>query len=93
MQLNFDEDNTIENRPMVDVLGALDDELEKARGRQPSGTGSSLQQLVLIIADGRLHEKDALRRMVRDVTSKPGVLYAFILVDNPTSSLLDMKVS
>lgn len=76
----------------MDVLTAIDGELERARARQPSVSGSSLQQLVLIVADGRLHEKDSLRRIVRDVTSKPGALYAFILVDNPKSSLLDMKV-
>lgn len=31
--------------------------------------------------------------MVREATSQPGVLYAFIVLDNPANSILDMQVS
>lgn len=31
--------------------------------------------------------------MVREATSRPGVLYAFIVLDNPANSILDMQVS
>ena len=41
---------------------------------------------------GRFHEKESLRRMVREATSQPGVLYAFIVLDNPANSILDMQV-
>jgi hypothetical protein len=40
-----------------------------------------LAQLVLIVADGRLHEKDALRRRVRELAAKPGACIVFIAID------------
>jgi midasin len=42
-----------------------------------------LAQLVLIVADGRLHEKEALRAAVRKLAAKRGVCLAFIAVDAP----------
>lgn len=91
--LRFDQDNTINDRPMVDVITSLDQLLEGAGAsvETSGGTVSSLHQLVLIIADGRFHEKEALRRAVRDASSRPGVLYAFIILDSATNSILDMQ--
>ena len=119
---------------MVDVITSLDALLEGAAARAGSAAaGSSLHQLVLIIADGRwvepvkervraahaacssphfqqsvcpfmsllpccppppgrFHEKESLRRMVRAAADRPGVLYAFIVLDNPANSILDMQV-
>jgi len=61
------QDNTIADRPMVELLAALQQMLGEARAR--AGTagpgGGALQQLVLILADGRFHEKEALRRAVQ----------------------------
>jgi midasin len=88
--MRFDQDNTITDRPVVDVVASLSHILDEAAGRMPA-YGSSLHQLVLIIADGRFHEKESLRRMVRDAACKPGVLYAFIVLDNPENSILDMQ--
>ena len=52
--MRFDQDNTISDRPMVDVLTSLDHMLEGAAARGGSaGAGASLHQLVLIVADGR----------------------------------------
>lgn len=137
--MRFDQDNTISDRPMVDVITSLDALLEGAAARAgSSAAGSSLHQLVLIIADGRwvvrgrgggvgtepgmrlaavdrahaswlvgravltpvlpppatgrFHEKESLRRMVRAAADRPGVLYAFIVLDNPANSILDMQV-
>eukprot|EP00951_Prasinocladus_malaysianus_P011970 scaffold88807_cov25-Prasinocladus_malaysianus.AAC.1 len=96
--LRFDRDNTIEDRPMAELLVCLEHMLDGARSRvdsqrQSSGAGGppSLAQLVLIIADGRFHEKESLQRRVRELVAKPGVLVAFIVLDNPTNSLMDMK--
>ena len=50
-----------------------------------------LHQLVLIIADGRFHEKESLRAAVREAAAKRGVCLAFIVLDNPASSLADMQ--
>eukprot|EP00887_Chlorella_sp_A99_P000601 scaffold17.g601.t1 len=90
--MRFDQDNTISDRPMVDVVTSLDLMLEGAAQRAGSSSSSSgLQQLVLIIADGRFHEKESLRRAVREAAGRPGVLYAFIVLDNPANSILDMQ--
>ncbi len=52
--MRFDQDNTISDRPMVDVITSLDALLEGAAARAGSAAAaSSLHQLVLIIADGR----------------------------------------
>ncbi len=91
--LRFDADNTIADRPMLDVVASLDHLLAGARARA-SGTAAgaaALHQLVLIVADGRFHEKEALRRAAREAAARPGVLYAFIVLDNPAHSILDMQ--
>jgi hypothetical protein len=53
-QMRFDQDNTISDRPMVDVVTSLDHMLSGAAARAgASAAGAALHQLVLIIADGR----------------------------------------
>ena len=91
--LRFDQDNTIADRPMTEVVASLDALLEVARAKTAlsSLSDTSLHQLVLIIADGRFHEKEALRRAVRAAADKPGVLYGFIVLDSADNSLLDMQ--
>lgn len=56
--LTFKQENTIADEPMVDLLKYLNNMLDDAvtNARLPSGH-NPLQQLVLIIADGRFHEK------------------------------------
>lgn len=56
--LTFKQENTIADEPVVDLLKYLNKKLDAAveRARLPSGQ-NPLQQLVLIIADGRFHEK------------------------------------
>lgn len=92
-RMRFDQDNTISDRPMVDVITSVDHLLDSASARAASsGAGqATLHQLVLIIADGRFHEKEALKRAARDAASRPGVLYAFIILDNAANSILDMQ--
>lgn len=94
-RMRFDQDNTIGDQPMVDVITSVDHILEGAAARASTAaaasSGADLHQLVLIIADGRFHEKEALRRAARDAASRPGVLYAFIILDNAANSILDMQ--
>jgi len=87
--MRFDQDNTINDQPMVDVLYDLDQNLAK-ESMKASGD-NSLQQLVIMLADGRFHEKDALQKAVRKAISRPGVMYSFVILDNPKNSILDMK--
>ncbi|KAL0028971.1 hypothetical protein WJX77_009058 [Trebouxia sp. C0004] len=91
-QMKFDQDNTIADNPMVELLTSMQHMLEQARVRSMGVGGSQdLHQLVIIVADGRFHEKESLQRVVAEASSKKGVLYAFIVLDNPASSLLDMQ--
>lgn len=89
-KLSFAEDNTLADRPMVQLLETINARLSVAR-EQIRGGGTKLQQLVLIIADGRFHEKEALRRCMREVGAQRGLLFAFIVLDNPQNSLLSMQ--
>lgn len=56
--LSFEQDNNIEDEPVADLLTHLNTMLDTAvaRARTPSGQ-NPLQQLVLIISDGKFHEK------------------------------------
>ncbi|KAF8388344.1 hypothetical protein HHK36_027010 [Tetracentron sinense] len=88
--LTFKQENTIADEPMVDLLkylnNILDAAVANARGQNP------LEQLVLIIADGRVHEKN-LKRCVRDVLSRKRMV-TFLLLDSPQESIMDlMEVS
>ncbi|KAK9066170.1 hypothetical protein SSX86_013491 [Deinandra increscens subsp. villosa] len=88
--LTFKQENTIADEPMVDLLKYLNNTLDSAviNARLPSGQ-SPLEQLVLIIADGRLHEKENLKRCVRDILSKKRMV-AFLLLDNPKESITEV---
>ncbi|KAG5541983.1 hypothetical protein RHGRI_021724 [Rhododendron griersonianum] len=89
--LTFKQQNTIEDEPVVDLLKYVNNMLDVAvaDARLPSGQ-NPLQQLVLIIADGRLHEKPGnLKRCVRDVLSRKRMV-AFLLLDNSEESMMDI---
>ncbi|TKY64312.1 Midasin protein [Spatholobus suberectus] len=89
--LTFKQENTIVDEPVVDLLKYLTNKLDAAvaKARLPSGR-NPLQQLVLIIADGRFHEKENLKRCVRDVSSGNRMV-AFLLLDNSQESIMDLK--
>ncbi|XP_048139451.1 midasin [Rhodamnia argentea] len=88
--LTFKQENTIVDEPVVDLLKHLNKMLDVAvsRARLPSGQ-NPLQQLVLIIADGRFHEKESLKRQVRDFLNSKR-LVAFLLLDSPEESIMDL---
>ncbi|KAK1301599.1 hypothetical protein QJS10_CPB12g01737 [Acorus calamus] len=89
-RLTFRKENTIIDEPVVHLLKFLNDMLDGAvaRSRLPSGQ-NPLQQLVLIIADGRFHEKEKLKRYVRDVLNRKRMI-AFILLDSPQESIMEL---
>ncbi|KAL3824480.1 hypothetical protein ACJIZ3_020509 [Penstemon smallii] len=89
--LTFKQENTITNEPMAELLKYLNNMLDTAvkHSRLPSGY-NPLEQLVLIIADGRSNEKkENLKRRVRDILSKKRMV-AFIVLDSPNESILDL---
>lgn len=88
--LRFNQDNTIADQPMTRLVEALDHMLDVARhagGAGGIGAGTQdLAQLVLVVADGRLHEKEGLRAKVRELAAKRGVCLAFIAIDPPAAA-------
>jgi midasin len=84
--LTFKQENTIADEPVVDLLKYLNNMLDVAVGkaRLPSGQ-NPLQQLVLIIGDGRLHEKENLKRCVRDALSRKRMV-AFLVLDTSSKT-------
>lgn len=88
-KMKFDADNTINDTPMVEVLESINSILDD-QSKELSHS-AVLQQLVIILADGRFHEKGNLKKAAMDVTSRPGVMYAFIVLDSPQNSILDMQ--
>ncbi|CAA3002692.1 Midasin [Olea europaea subsp. europaea] len=89
--LTFEQENTIVDDPMVDLLRYLNNMLDTAvmNARLPCGY-NPLQQLVLIISDGRFHQKDHVKRCVRDILSKMRMV-AFILIDSPHEPIMNLK--
>ncbi|XP_030490703.2 midasin isoform X2 [Cannabis sativa] len=86
----FKQENTIADQPVLDLLTYLHKKLDSAvvKARLPSGQ-NPLQQLVLIIADGRLTEKEKLRRQVRHFLSRKRMV-AFLILDSPQDSIMDI---
>lgn len=78
---------------MQSLLQTLEPMLSAARARQSGQLRSRLNQLVIILADGNINETQSLPAILRDMTSKTGVLFVFIVLDNPDMSLLQRKVS
>lgn len=60
------QDNTIADQPVVELVTSLSHMLDEARQRVSGGSlaQAPLNQLVLIVSDGRFHEKETLRRVV-----------------------------
>nr|GMD37167.1 midasin isoform X1 [Ipomoea batatas] len=84
----FMQENTIAHKPMVDLLKYLNDMLDAA-SRLPTGD-NPLQQLVLIIADGRFHEKEKLKPRVRDLLNKKR-LVVFLVLDSHEEPIMDIQ--
>ncbi|KAL6643149.1 hypothetical protein ACP70R_021330 [Stipagrostis hirtigluma subsp. patula] len=89
--LSFEQDNKIEDQPVADLLMHLNTMLDTAvaRARTPSGQ-NPLQQLILIISDGKFHEKENLSRCVRDVLNRKRMI-AYVLLDSPEDSILNLQ--
>ncbi|KAF8672677.1 hypothetical protein HU200_049372 [Digitaria exilis] len=88
--LSFEQENKIEDQPVSDLLTNLNTMLDTAvaRARTPSGQ-NPLQQLILIISDGKFHEKENLRRHVRDVLNRKRMV-AYVLLDSPEDSIMNL---
>ncbi|XVF74359.1 hypothetical protein PTKIN_Ptkin13bG0104300 [Pterospermum kingtungense] len=89
--LTFKQENTITDEPVVDLLMFLNKKLDAAVSNARLSSGQNpLQQLVLIIGDGRLHEKENLKRCIRDVLSSKRMV-AFLILDSLQESIMDLQ--
>ncbi|PKI73659.1 hypothetical protein CRG98_005900 [Punica granatum] len=88
--LTFKQDNLVLDAPVLDLLNHLNSMLDVniAKARQPSGQ-NPLQQLVLIIADGNITERDSLKRRVRDFLRSKRMVAFLILDSSSEESILD----
>ena len=80
--LTFAADATVGETPAADALRAVGTLLDS--GRCGSGGGalaSALTQLVVVIGDGRFHEKAPLRAEAAALAARPGVLLAYVALD------------
>jgi midasin len=96
--LRFQGDSTIADAPVAQLMEGLGHMLDQARhsiGAGGIGAGTQdLNQLVIILADGRFHERESLKAAVREVAARPGVCLAFLALDSSATdggSLMDMQ--
>ncbi|XP_010530743.1 PREDICTED: midasin-like [Tarenaya hassleriana] len=89
--LTFKQENLIKDEPVVNLLSHLNEMLDSSATKTRFSSGSNLlQQLVLIIGDGKFHEKEKLKRSVRNFLSKKRMV-VFLLLDNAEESVIDLK--
>jgi midasin len=95
-QLHFDADNTLRETPVLDMVRTVGALLQRAgAARGAAAAASALSQLLLIVADGHFHERDALARAVRETsgaaTGGNGLLIVFIILDTDHESVLELQ--
>lgn len=97
-QLHFDADNTLRETPVLDMVNSLSGVLARERAgaaRPAAAAAAALSQLLLVVADGHFHERDALARAVRAAsgaaTGGNGLLIVFVLLDTDKESVLDLQ--
>ncbi|XP_024011307.1 midasin [Eutrema salsugineum] len=89
--LTFKQENLIEDEPVVNLLRSLNEMLENLASTRRQSYGSNpLQQLVLIIGDGKFHEREKLKRSVRKFLQQKRMV-VYLLLDNAEQSVLDLQ--
>ncbi|EOA33965.1 hypothetical protein CARUB_v10021460mg [Capsella rubella] len=89
--LTFKQENLIEDQPVVNLLRNMNEMLENLASTRRQSYGSNpLQQLVLIIGDGKFHEREKLKRSVRSFLQKKRMV-VYLLLDDAEQSVLDLK--
>ena len=99
--LRFDADNTLLDTPMLDMVRTVDGMLQQerahsARRAAAAARTAALSQLLLIVADGHFHEREALQRAVREASASSdgtgnGLLVVFIILDVQRESVLELR--
>ena len=89
--LTFDADATLGDTPAADALAAAGAILDQGAAAAASAASSSsanapVAQLVIVVGDGRFHEKAPLRRAVAELAARPGVLLVYVALDGTTTS-------
>ncbi|KAL0877422.1 hypothetical protein Bca101_027127 [Brassica carinata] len=89
--LTFKQENLIEDEPIFNLLRNMNEMLENLASTRRQSSGSNpLQQLVLVIGDGKFHEREKLKRSVRKFLQQKRMV-VYLLLDNAEQSVLDLK--
>ncbi|CAA7023541.1 unnamed protein product [Microthlaspi erraticum] len=89
--LTFKQENLIEDEPVVNLLRNMNEMLENLASTRRQSSGSNpLQQLVLIIGDGKFHEREKLKRSVRKFLQQKRMV-VYLLLDDAEQSVLNLK--
>jgi len=90
--LTFKQENLIEDQPVVNLLRNMNEMLENLASTRRQSYGSNpLQQLVLIIGDGKFHEREKLKRTVRSFFQQKRMV-VYLLLDDAEQSVFDLAV-
>ena len=90
--LQFDQDSTVSEQPMLALVQDGLHILEKSRSQMSySIQTDGLHQLFLIIADGRINEGQYMKSIVHDALAEGGLMIVFIVLDTSKNSLLDVQ--
>ncbi|KAG2259254.1 hypothetical protein Bca52824_078548 [Brassica carinata] len=87
--LTFKQENLIRDEPVANLLRNMNEMLENLASTRRH---SPLQQLVLIIGDGKFHEREKLKRSVRKFLQQKRMVVYILLDDNAEQSVLDLVV-
>ncbi|AAD10657.1 Hypothetical protein [Arabidopsis thaliana] len=88
--LTFKQENLIEDQPVVNLLRNMNEMLENLASTRRQSYGSNpLQQLVLIIGDGKFHEREKLKRTVRSFLQQKRMV-VYLLLDDAEQSVFDL---
>ncbi|CAH2065804.1 unnamed protein product [Thlaspi arvense] len=89
--LTFNQENLIRDEPIFNLLRNMNEMLENLASTRRQSYGSNpLQQLVLIIGDGKFHEREKLKRSVRKFLQQKRMV-VYLLLDNAEQSVLDLQ--
>ncbi|CAN8238565.1 unnamed protein product [Cochlearia groenlandica] len=89
--LTFKEENLIVDEPVANLLTNMNEMLENLASTRRQSYGSNpLQQLVLIIGDGKFHEGEKLKRTVRKFLQQKRMV-VYLLLDDAKESVMDVQ--
>lgn len=76
----FKHENFMEDTPMLSLLRFISGILDGENGRSAGEGSTDVVQLIMILSDGHMHEREMLRKMLRNI-STPQRMFCFVVLD------------